>query len=136
MTKLGFTGRRTQPTDEQLDWLYKQLCEGDYAELHHGACLGADAAAHEAADDCGIPTIVHPPTNARYRMPYDPRALWLPARPYLDRNRDIVDATDILIALPDGPERQQSGTWATIRYATKIGRVAEICYPNGDVYYR
>lgn len=126
---VGITGTRNTLTDAQLDWLWRTIPE--YEELHHGACVGADQAAHEAALDNGVPVIVHPPTNARLRMPYDARATWLPAKPYLERNRAIVDATDELLAFPDGPERQQSGTWATIRYARALGRPITICYPDG-----
>jgi predicted Rossmann fold nucleotide-binding protein DprA/Smf involved in DNA uptake len=134
LLRLGFTGTRNEPTDQQLDWLWREMVA--YRELHHGACVGADSAAHQAATDCGVPIIVHPPENIRLRMDYDPRATWLPAKPYLVRNRDIVNATDELIAVPDGPERQQSGTWSTIRYAVNLGRLVTICYPDGRIESR
>lgn len=132
----GFTGTRNPITGEQYDWLWKELHETDYSEWHHGACVGADEASHYAAWNAGLSIVVHPPENDRLRMLYDPRATWLPAKPYLVRNRDIVDATDWLIALPDGPERQQSGTWSTVRYAVKIGRPVTICYPDGRIESR
>ena len=131
LLRLGFTGTRREPTEVQSDWLWREIVS--YRELHHGACVGADYVAHQAALSTAIPIIVHPPVNARLRMTYDPAATWLSAKPYLDRNRDIVNATDELIALPDGPERQQSGTWATIRYAKRLGRLVIICYPDGTV---
>ena len=136
-SKRGFTGSRNEPTDAQLDWLWRQFDE--CTEWHHGACVGADEASHQAAIDHGIDgtrLVVHPPINAARRMHYDHRALWLPAKLYLDRNRDIVDATDELLALPDGPERLQSGTWSTIRYAVKVARPVAICYPGGRVEVR
>lgn len=40
-------------------------------------------------------------------------------KPYLKRNIDIVDNTDILIGCPSGEEIVRSGTWHTIRYAKK-----------------
>ncbi|WP_165766699.1 hypothetical protein, partial [Mycolicibacterium canariasense] len=108
-----------------------------------GACIGSDAASHQAAIDNGIDgrrLVVHPPVNAALRMPYDGRALWLPAKPYLDRNRDIVDATDELLALAgapeDDPKSQRSGTWMTVRYAMQVGRPVAICYPDGRVEVR
>lgn len=134
LLRLGFTGTRNEPTDAQLDWLWREMAA--YRELHHGACVGADYCAHQAASETGIPVIVHPPTNDRLRMRYDPAATWLPAKPYLVRNRDIVDATDELIAIPDGPERQQSGTWSTVRYAVNLKRYVRICYPDGRVETR
>lgn len=132
--RLGFTGTRRDPTKAQLDWLWRIL--PGWEELHHGACVGADYTAHQAALECGITgerLVVHPPINDRLRMRYDSRALWMPAKDYLARNRDIVDATVELIAIPDGPERQQSGTWSTIRYAAHLGRTVTICYPDGTV---
>ena len=129
--RLGFTGTRNEPSEAQKDWLWREI--SNYRELHHGACVGADYTAHQAALSAGLPIVVHPPVNARLRMNYDPAATWLPAQPYLDRNRDIVNATDELIAIPDGPERQQSGTWATIRYARHLGRRVTICYPDGRI---
>ena len=135
----GFTGTRNEPTEKQKDWLYAEIRDTDYREWHHGACVGADYVSHHAALDAGIigeRLIVHPPENARLRMNYDPRALWLPAKPYLARNRDIVDACDWLIAIPDGPERQQSGTWSTVRYAVNVGKPVTICYPDGRMEMR
>jgi len=55
------------------------------------------------------------------------------AKPYHDRNRDIVDACDVLIATPDGPQRRHSGTWYTIDYA-RANRVAVVvCLPDGTI---
>ena len=135
----GFTGTRNPITEVQSNWLWKELHETDYSEWHHGACVGADEASHHAALSAGIAgeaLVVHPPENDRLRMLYDPKALWLPAKPYLVRNRDIVDASDWLIALPDGPERPQSGTWSTVRYAQRVHKPVTICYPDGSLESR
>lgn len=134
LLRLGFTGTRNEPSEIQKDWLWREIVA--YGELHHGACVGADACAHEAALSARIPIIVHPPTNTRLRMAYDSAATWLPACHYLERNRQIVDATDEMIALPDGPEHARSGTWATVRHAVIIGRRVTICYPDGQVETR
>jgi hypothetical protein len=75
---------------------------------------------------------IHPPTNEKYRAlkksPFinDPR-------PYLDRNKDIVDASHMLIAIPNSPkEEERSGTWSTIRYAQKKGVPVMLIYPDGS----
>lgn len=128
---LGVTGTRLGVSKAQMDWFWREVI--DYTTLHHGACVGADEFAHNAALVCGLTVVVHPPVSPKYRMEYDARATWLPAREYLDRNRDIVDASNTLIALPDGPERLESGTWATVRYAYSIHRPVIICYPGGMV---
>jgi hypothetical protein len=49
---------------------------------------------------------------------------------YLDRNRDIVDNCDLLIATPkETTEVLRSGTWSTVRYAKKIGKPIVIIEP-------
>ena len=55
---------------------------------------------------------------------------------YLERNRDIVDACDILIACPRTlKEELRSGTWATVRYARKVGKPVAILWNNGKYDY-
>lgn len=52
--------------------------------------------------------------------------------PYLWRNHQIVDATSALIAAPFGFEEElRSGTWATVRYARKLGRPVRFFWPDG-----
>ena len=127
----GFTGTRNGMTQEQWEWLCSELRAGQ--PFHHGGCVGSDAQSHELALAVGSPVIVHPPINPKLRMPYDPRATWLPAKDYLPRDRDIVDATSRLLATPDGPRRPHSGTWFTIDYATTLHRPVLVCYPDGTV---
>lgn len=134
MVRYGFTGTRNGMTAEQLNWLRAQL--PDRVEFHHGGCVGADAQAHACAIESVGSIVVHPPVNPRLRMPRDGRAAWLEEKEYLDRDRDIVDATDLLLATPDGPERQKSGTWYTVRYAEKAGKPVRICYPDGTTETR
>lgn len=131
--RLGFTGTRKGLTVQQQDWLLGSL---PVAEIHHGACVGADELMHCYAMAGSRPVVVHPPIKADLRMSYDPGATWLPAKDYLERDRDIVDATEALFATPDGPERTQSGTWYTVRYAVKMGKPVHICYPDGTLETR
>ena len=60
------------------------------------------------------------------------------ALPYLERNRKIVDNSDMLLAAPAGPEAEhlRSGTWSTIRYAIKMGKRVFIILPDGEEEYR
>lgn len=133
-TDFGFTGTRLGLSAAQHLWLPSVIPAG--VTVHHGACVGADAQFHECARRAGNPVIAHPPINPRLRMPYDTYATWLPAKDYLDRDRDIVDASAHLLATPDGPERQQSGTWYTVRYAVKCGTPVTICFPDGTLERR
>jgi hypothetical protein len=87
--------------------------------FHHGDCVGADAEAHVIATVLGFETVVHPPKNEKLRA-FCKGDLILEPRDYLARNHQIIDATDLLFAVPDGPETKRSGTWSTIRYARKV----------------
>ena len=131
--RVGFTGTREGMTDQQratvLRLLSKELLDAEW--LHHGDCIGADHQAGQIAIFCGVKQHAHPPTSDRLRA-------WTLADrtdkplPYLERNRAIVDATDILIAAPRGPEEQRSGTWSTVRYARKVGKPVIIVWPDGS----
>lgn len=133
---LGMTGTRNKLSYEQFVWLHMVVSE--CGQLHHGACVNADEDAHDAAVESGAVIVVHPPTDERLMMP---KWKWtqrdniyvMQAKPYLDRNRDIVNDTDRMIALPDGPERPKGGTWYTVRYALQVGKGVTICYPDGTV---
>lgn len=131
--KVGFTGTRKGMTEEQKDALMRVLCfhGGVDGELHHGDCTGADAEANEIAGLLGWQTVVHPPLNERHRAFCGADRI-LPSKDYLDRNKDIVEATSILIAAPQGKEVKRSGTWSTVRFARKRGRKVIIITPEGD----
>lgn len=130
---LGFTGTRHEPAKEQLDFINRNVSGAD--ELHHGCCVGSDAAARQAAITNGVDHVGHPPTDERLMISRDPSECWLPAKPYHDRNRDIVDVCDVLIATPDGSRRPHSGTWYTVGYAEKIGRPVVVCLPDGAIIF-
>jgi hypothetical protein len=142
---VGFTGTRENLTDVQLGWLYTTL-ESDktITAIHHGACQGADAAAHQGALDNEIPVHVWPPTNPKYVATQCLIAHQLVtihhAMPYLNRDREIVRATDGLIALPKHdkqPDRAYwGGTWYTVDFAERLSKPVVICYPNGGIEIR
>lgn len=142
---LGFTGTRGQPTDKQLEWLFEQVRlfiqdAGCLAELHHGACVGADKAAHDAALDNGLNVVIHPPTDQKLMMDLEPwrddmRVTILHPMPYHVRNREIVHASSRMLALPNSTMRPHSGTWYTIDYALASVPVS-ICYPDGTTETR
>jgi hypothetical protein len=105
--------------------------------LHHGDCVGADAAAHQIARDLGITVVVHPPVSNKKRA-FCEGDQELPPKEYLVRNRDIVDASQVLVATPGGfQEKRRSGTWATVRYATcglsPNVKCAQIIWPDGEM---
>lgn len=119
---LGVTGTRHDHllNGRQRMKLASFLEENKVSELHHGDCLGWDVLAFFFCNILSIRTVAHPPLDERFRA-FTKSDLILPPKEYLDRNKDIVDAVDFLIAAPDGPERLRSGTWSTVRYAKKTG---------------
>lgn len=101
--------------------------------LDHGDCFGADAQAHILARKLGWRVIIHPPIELQKRAMCVGDEVW-PSKPYLVRNHDIVANTDRMVATPRGySEEMRSGTWATVRYALKIGRTVYVVTPDGDV---
>jgi len=136
MLKVGFTGTKQGMTVEQKKVFWETVMVNEISEFHHGDCVGADADAHEImVTDHDI--IIHPPKNPSKRAFCKKYREIREEKEYLDRNHDIVDETDMLIACPCGhSEVIRSGTWATIRYATKRGKLVFIIYPDGTISYR
>src|SRR5262249_40960494 len=132
----GFTGTRRGLTDAQKKALRVVLCQeaGTLGVVHHGDCVGADAFCHSLAVDLGNKVVIHPPDRISLRA-FCQGAWQVHAPcPYLDRNRDIVAATDVLLACPGGvAEERRSGTWATVRYARRLGRPVVLILPDGTV---
>ena len=139
--KVGFTGTRNGMTSQQrmsfLGWLQKQP-GGGVDEFHHGCCVGADESAVDIIDFMprALAIVGHPPSVKTLvsNKAVERSTRLMPALPYLTRNRNIVDAAELLLACPNGPEqRKGSGTWATIRYAMAKGKPVVIFWPNGKV---
>lgn len=132
---VGFTGTREGCTPSQGGALARWIRDNPMTALHHGCCLGADteAVSHVNYYQPGAEIVAHPSNLTALTS----TAASLISgqvhdnRPPLDRNRDIVDACDLLLACPKGPEERRSGTWATIRYARKQGKRILILWPDG-----
>jgi len=112
---VAFTGTRAGMSEAQLDQLesvlrWLRLAFADYAGrvvLHEGEARGADLQAKALAERLGGFRIAEHPAGR------DPLA----------RNRDMVDASSVLVAAPaTDREAQRSGTWATVRYARRLCR--------------
>lgn len=137
MPILGFTGR-SDPVPaaqrESLRWLLKFMCdEEDAAELHHGDCVGADAVAHAIGLDLDLEIVIHPPTDLKKRAFCQGALIVWPPRPYLDRNREIVHRSFVLVVAPRlAVEELRSGTWSTVRYARRLGRPVVLVLPDGS----
>ena len=126
---LGFTGTRRGMTEQQRATLAALLRDrfGDEPtindRLHHGNAIGADREAGLIAYILGYQNVPHRPRGTR-------------SEDYLARNREIVDMVDELFAAPASTEEElRSGTWATIRYARKAGKLVTIVWPDGTISY-
>lgn len=126
---VGFTGTRAieKISEKRLFELHKELLKIDVSNNEpifvHGGAQGMDEYFHNIVInivDSQVKVIFAKGMERELEGEYET----LPSKPPLERNTDIVDMCDILIAVPIDPEveEQRSGTWATIRYAKKMGK--------------
>ena len=133
--KIGFTGTQNGMTEKQKgkvkDYITKMKLSNNVTQAHHGDCIGADHHFHDICVSKRINIYIHPPKNPNKRA-FCQSNNFFPEKEYLDRNKDIVDSVDILIATPKEYEEElRSGTWATVRYARKQKKKIIIVFPNG-----
>lgn len=130
---VGFTGTRLGMTGDQSAMVLRLLNKTEASEGHHGDCVGADEQFHDLCNMAGVPVVIHPPENDKLRAYCENAFRTEQERPYLVRNRVIVDLCDFLIAAPkeefEPAVYRGSGTWATIRYARRIRRRFRIVWP-------
>jgi len=133
---IGFTGTQgalTNPQKRQLSLVLSSCKVQGVIHLHHGDCIGADAFANDLwrGEFRGM-TIAHPPSDPKKRA-FCVCDVYLPEKPYLERNHDIVNSTQVLLACPMGmTETLRSGTWATVRYAREPQKPLCIIFPDGS----
>lgn len=119
-------------TSAQKSTLLHLLQQMQPHEFHHGDCIGADAEAHEIARALGAKIHIHPPIMLALRA--RTTGFLYPPKHYHERNEDIVNSTDLLLAAPKGREQPRSGgTWWTIKYAGRQKKRIIIIYPEGDI---
>lgn len=133
--KIGFTGTQLGMTPAQERTFKDLIIRLSPLEFHHGDCIGADLHAHYVIRYCfpNVKIIVHPPDDSSKRAFAQGHSKYIP-KPYLERNKAIVNTTNILIAVPKTEEEiLRSGTWSTVRYAKKLNRKVYIINPNGSI---
>lgn len=134
---LGVTATRYGLSDFQRDHAKQRfvhlLGEWDEIEFHHGKCVGGDEETLLIAKSLGprVRTWAHPAIVRPNMVSQVTSDVELPAKPPLERNVDIVNAIDELLAYP-GQEHEvlRSGTWSTIRYARKAERLHAVILPS------
>lgn len=133
---IGFTGTRNGMSEKQKI-LFGNLIECLRIHIfHHGDCMGSDSDAHDivAEYDDSIPIFIHPPSDDKLRA--FKNGIQLREKSYLERNKDIVDVANVMLATPkDCVNIVRSGTWFTIRYAWRKNNPLIIILPNGEIRY-
>jgi hypothetical protein len=134
---IGITGTRRGLTEVQRKMLYAYLKATFLGPhdivFHHGDCIETDAYGHAIARELGWRIVVHPPVKPKARA-FCVGDIEMELRPYLKRNDDIIEACSEIVACPkefEGP-RRGSGTWYTIKHATKQGKLVYIIFPDGS----
>lgn len=143
---IGITGSRDGFTEAQKEAFLNQLSQYDVVEVHHGDCVGVDEGIHKTLleEKKETPKIIriqiHPPSDGKERAfcqkKYETKDVLIHSfatEEYLKRNQSIVKASQELWAFPSGPEKQRSGTWATIRFARKNGKPVKLFWRDGRV---
>jgi len=135
MTAIGFSGTQRGMTDQQRVAVQRLFLDLGAVTVHHGDCEGSDDQADDIARSVGCRIHIHPPTDPKKRaFCFQPGDTASPPRPYLERNKGIVDSTACLVAAPFEVEEQiRSGTWSTVRYARRRGKTVHLVFPNGTV---
>lgn len=127
---VGVTGTREGATEYQLAELRKVLADLKGAEFHHGDCNGVDVQAAAIARELGYKIVCYPPKSTEEQGFFGGDVVHAPAG-YLERDRAIVDACDVLLVCPKQMEWQpKGGTWYTHDYAKKIGKPTTIIFPK------
>lgn len=134
--KIGFTGTQEGMSDTQKSnfmaalLVFESMHGARNLEFHQGQCIGAD---HDALllvkTREGIWTVSHPPLDIRKAHDLECDEV-RPSYTYLERNHNIVDSVNVLLAAPRSwKEELRSGTWSTVRYARKINRPYQVIWP-------
>lgn len=141
ISTVGFTGTSAGLTNDQT--LQVHMLLGDFKAVgarhaRHGMCEGADANFDFMAHALRYVVVGHPGVTKKglpwKRMEACRALVVLHPKPFLSRNRDIVEKSDIVIACPKETEEQWrgSGTWATIRYAKTVKKPLITIWPDGS----
>jgi hypothetical protein len=137
--QLGFTGTRHGMTAAQraaVVELLDELAPATGFVAHHGDCVGADAEFHDLCRERPSSFIViHPGPitdleHQAHRVGDERRE----PLPHMRRNKNIVLASDVIIATPfEDLEQEYGGTWRTIGMARKAKRQLAIVWRHGRI---
>jgi hypothetical protein len=129
--KIGVTGTREGANEQQLLEVIKFMESlGSGHELHHGDCKGVDIQVAAVAKVLGWRIVCHPPKTTEQQGYFGGDEMRKPLG-YLQRDRNIVNETEILIVVPLQNQWQpKGGTWYTHDYAKKKNKPVTVFYPG------
>ena len=130
--KIGVTGTREGACDKQLFEIidFFETLKGTDVELHHGDCTGVDIEVAALARAYNWKIVCHPPVKTETQGFFGGDEVREP-KGYLERDRNIVDSTDLLLVVPLQTEWQpKGGTWYTHDYAKKKGKPVMLFWPG------
>jgi hypothetical protein len=130
--RLGFCGSREGMTHAQKMYCITYISTLAPTWAGHGDCYGADVDFHRICQAQGIDIHIFP-SWLKSRAHCDGFALCDPEKGPLERDRDIVIWADKMLATPKGEEEIRSGTWSTVRYSKRMGKIVTIIMPDGSV---
>jgi len=132
--KVGVTGTQQGWTRHQKVAFTLLIADLDITEFHHGDCVGCDEQAARVVKkrfSLGI-LHCHPPDDPKKRA-YVSGGTIYPEKPYLERNKDIARACELLIVLPKTAQYSiRSGTWHTYRCALAMDKGIIVIGPEGE----
>lgn len=139
---VGFTGARIGMSEKQHQAVSMFFSFADdllpepIEKVIHGGCIGADIDFHHLAK--GYHRVVMPghfrnrPYDLSCRGDYGTAEEVLESKPMFERNRAIVNASDILIGTPSHTKTTVGGTWYTINYAIQREVNCIVYLPDGS----
>ena len=130
--RVAFTGTRQGMNPRQRK-AFRELAEKNsffWTIFNHGSCKGADKDASNIVFELCASRIVAHPCNLSAQQAVTHAHARREVLDPIERNHVMVDESDILVAVPATKDEViRSGTWATIRYAKKMGKEVIILYP-------
>ena len=130
---LGITGTHKGTQPRQMKMLRTFVGSLVFDEAHHGDCIGVDAEFHDIVRELSKAIIVvHPPSNPKRRA-WKQGDFILKEKPFMVRDDDIIDESNLMFAAPFqfNEQGRGSGTWAVIRHTRKARKPLIIIWPDG-----
>jgi len=117
--RVAIVGSRSFPQLKMVEWFVRDLPGG--VTVISGGARGVDQAAASFARGRDLPVTEHLPELAgcKARLDY--------TRAYYARNQRIVDDADLVVAFT---ERENGGTWDTIKRARRAGKPVKVIRPS------